>query len=193
MKIGIDARMFGSRQTGIGNYIKNLTSEIFKLDQKNDYYIFLAESQLKRFSASSPKIHKIKANSHWYSWSEQTRFLLDLLKYKLDLVHFLHFNVPWLYRGKFIVTVHDITQNSYSGSGYSGYLKKLAYRFIFSRAIDRSGAVIAVSDFTKQDLLDNFFGPVGRMARFGKINVIYEGIDPIFKQPASPEEIRNVL
>jgi len=33
MKIGIDARMLGEEQTGIGLYIKNLIENIAKLDQ----------------------------------------------------------------------------------------------------------------------------------------------------------------
>ena len=41
MRIGIDARMWGEKQTGIGLYIENLTRYLLKIDKQNQYVLFL--------------------------------------------------------------------------------------------------------------------------------------------------------
>jgi len=40
MRIGIDARLYGNKHTGIGRYAKNLILNLAKTDRKNTYIIF---------------------------------------------------------------------------------------------------------------------------------------------------------
>jgi hypothetical protein len=64
MRIGIDARMYGKNQSGIGTYIKNITDNVFELDNVNDYYIFLLENEFENFNIPNERVHKIKTNAH---------------------------------------------------------------------------------------------------------------------------------
>ncbi|MDP3733136.1 MAG: hypothetical protein Q8Q91_01210, partial [Candidatus Daviesbacteria bacterium] len=93
MKIVIDARMY--QESGVGRYIRNLTEQLQKIDQKNEY-IFL------------------KSNIKWYGISEQIKLPKILAKLKPDLVHFPHFNVPIFYSGKFVVTIHDLIHQHFA-------------------------------------------------------------------------------
>ncbi len=82
-----------------------------------------------------------------------------LNKYKLDLVHFPHFNVPFLYRKKFVVTIHDLillqfpTVKNTTLNPLFYKMKFLAYKLIIWSAIGRAQKVITVSNFTKKELL----------------------------------------
>jgi len=183
MKIGIDARMYGARQTGIGNYIRHLTENIFFLDRENQYFIFLLEPEFSRYHLPSSRVRKIKVNFGWYTLSEQLLFASVLNRYDLDLMHFPHFNAPFFYRRKYILTVHDITQKYFPGVSF---WRKQAYQLIFSRNIKAAREIIAVSRYTKNDILNNF------SCEARKIKVIYEGIDPCFK-PGSKNEAINRL
>src|SRR3990172_2874891 len=110
MRIGIDARMYGAHVTGgIGNYIKHLVQYLEKNDRENTYYIFLLENNYNDFQSSEKNFVKVKTKAHWYAIAEQTTFLLQLLSYKLDLMHFPNFNIPIFYPRKFITTIHDTT------------------------------------------------------------------------------------
>ncbi|MBI3671392.1 glycosyltransferase family 1 protein, partial [Candidatus Azambacteria bacterium] len=88
MKIGIDARMLGEEQTGIGLYIKNLIEHIAKIDSENQYVLFLRKDQFEKFALPGKNFKKSLADSKWYSFSEQFVFLLKLLRADLDLAHF---------------------------------------------------------------------------------------------------------
>ena len=94
----------------------------------------------------------------------------------LVLVHFTHFNVPIFYQRRFIVTIHDLTLRYFptfkrSLKNLIFYpFKNLAYRIVFKHAIKNSEKIIAISEYTKKDILKFYkINP-------NKIKVIYEGI-----------------
>jgi len=171
-KIGIDARMYGPKQTGIGTYISNLIYQIELIDKTNEYFIFLLPHNFDLIKNLPSNFHKIKVYSHWYTLREQTVFLKKILSYKLDLIHFTHFNLPVLYPRKFILTIHDITPKFFPGHkmGKSWYRRK-AYDFIIKKGIKKAEKIIVPSQKTKRDLV-NFYH-----AEENKIAVIYEGIN----------------
>lgn len=185
-KIGIDARMYGKAQSGIGNYIKQLTDHIFALDQKNDYYLFLLEPIFSQYQPPHQKIHKIKVTSHWYSLAEQTKFLWELNKYKLDLIHFPHFNAPVLYRRPRIVTIHDIIPKFFPGHKQKSWLRKKAYELVLKTNLKKSAKIIADSEAAKKDLTEYFGVPEAKIA------VINLGIESYFKKIENYAKIKEL-
>lgn len=177
MKIGIDARFFGTSGKGLGRYTQKLIEELEKIDHNNQYYIFLNQHNFDEYKPKNPNFHKILANIPWYSWQEQIIFPSILNKYKLDLVHFLHFNVPILYRKAYFVTIHDLILLEYptrkaSKLNFIMYnIKNLAYRFVISNAVKTAKKVITISNYTTDSIKKHFH------VANSKINMIYEGVD----------------
>lgn len=177
MRIGIDARMYGPQATtGIGAYIKDLTDQIFLIDQKNEYILFMLEPAYSEFQPPNPRIKKVKVDCHWYSIAEQFKMPKILLKHKLDLVHFPHFNVPILYPKKFVVTIHDITPKFFPGPKVKkSTARRLGYQTVFKLGVKKAKKVIAVSNYTKDNLVKYFKLPLE------KIKVIHNGFNQNFK------------
>src|SRR3990172_6348218 len=113
MRIGIDARFFGSVGKGLGRYTRKLIESIEKLDHVNSYFIFLRKENWPEYQPQKNNFTKVLADIPWYSLREQIQMPKILKKYGLDLVHFPHFNVPTFYGGKFVVTIHDLILFSY--------------------------------------------------------------------------------
>ncbi len=183
MKIGIDARFFGPKDKGFGRYTENLIRNLEKIDPacrqaglSNHYFIFLRKDSWNEYEPQNENFKKVLANYKWYGIKEQIFLPIKLKKYKLDLVHFTHFNVPIFYRGKFVVTIHDLTLRHFptfkrSLKNFLIYpFKNLAYRIIFRYAIKNSEKIIAISEHTKQEILKHY------SVNPDKIKVIYEGI-----------------
>ncbi|MBD3359846.1 MAG: glycosyltransferase [Candidatus Buchananbacteria bacterium] len=185
-KIGIDARMYGKQVSGIGTYIKNITEQIFALDKNNDYYLFLLEPIFSQYQRPHDKIHKIKVNSNWYSYAEQTKFLNKLNQYKLDLMHFPHFNAPIFYNRKRIHTIHDITPKFFPGHKQKTWWRKLAYNLTIKTSFKKSAKIITISNNTKKDLIDYFQVPEN------KITVTYLGIEKQFKLIKNYDKIKEL-
>ena len=67
MRIGIDARFYGPVGKGIGRYSQKLITQLEKLDQENEYFIFLSQENFDLYQPSNPKFHKFLADYSCYS------------------------------------------------------------------------------------------------------------------------------
>lgn len=161
MKIGIDARMLGPKQGGIGRYVEQLIGQLAGLGTNHEFVIFLRRENWDLVT-ETPKIKKVLADIHWYGWREQLLLPGIIKKEKVDLMHFPHWNIPFFYRVPFVVTIHDLLLLHYptrsaSTLGPSTYFfKNLAYKIILRQAIKNSRKILAPSEFTKNDILKNF-------------------------------------
>lgn len=178
MRIGIDARFYGPFGKGLGRYTQKLVTHLERIDHANEYVVFLRRENWADYQPKNPRFTKALADYQWYSLAEQLLMPLTLWTHKLDLVHFTHFNVPILYFGKFIVTIHDLILTKYPTEratrlGPLAYrVKHAGYELAIRSAIQRAERVISVSEFTKQEIVDHFHTTPS------KISVTYEAVDP---------------
>lgn len=181
--IGIDARMYGYAQTGIGNYIRHLLQHIFANDTTNRYVIFLMPEEFENFQLPNDRVRKVKVSARWYSWREQLLFPFTLYHEHLDLMHFTHFNSPILYLKKSLITIHDVTPYFFPGHKMKSPLRKLGFRLVFFSSVKKAQRIIAVSQSTKNDIVRYF------KIKPEQISVIYEGADAQFRVLTDPAPI----
>jgi glycosyltransferase involved in cell wall biosynthesis len=167
MKIGIDARFYS--ESGVGRYIRNLLDQLQKLDHKNEFYIFLLQKDFNKLNTRNHNFHKVIANFKWYGSAEQFKLLILLRRYKLDLVHFPHFNVPIFYSGKYVVTIHDLIHQHHKMRRASSLnplvyqVKHQAYNFALKTALKKSQKVITVSGFVRNQLIEEMGAPKNKI------------------------------
>ncbi len=186
IKIGIDARMYGDAFTGIGRYTAELTKHFFTKKELNgrniQWVLFMNNPEFSSFEFPQ-NVKKVLVDSPHYSLAEQTKFLGILNKENCDLVHFMHFNVPYFYQKPFTVTIHDTTLSFYPGTASA--LKQWIYKKIITRTIRQSKRVIAISENTKQDIQTLFKTPEQ------KISKVLNGLTKDFR-PVSNSEKRQI-
>ncbi|MFA7314828.1 MAG: glycosyltransferase family 1 protein [Candidatus Magasanikbacteria bacterium] len=157
MKIGIDARMLSSA-FGIGRYIQQLVLELQKIDMENQYILFLRQDNFDDVKITNPNFTKILADIPWYTFEEQKEFLHILKNNPVDFMHFPHWNVPYFYQGKFVVTIHDLTMYHFARPEASTlghvkfWLKDQAHRKLISHVVKKAEHIIATSEFTAGDI-----------------------------------------
>jgi glycosyltransferase involved in cell wall biosynthesis len=180
MKILLDARLYGPENTGLGRYVMNLVENLVKIDRRNSYTILLRKKYFDRLNLP-PKWKKVLADYRHYSLAEQIKLPGLISKIKPDIVHFPHFNVPIFYRGKFVVTIHDILMHRQKGMESTtlnpiSYLLKrvLGYKLIFGHAVRAAAKVIVPSAFVKKEVSDYY-----KLDK-DKVVVTYEGFDEKF-------------
>ena len=175
MRIVIDARLYGLENAGLGRYTINLINELQKIDTENEYLILLRKKYFNRLNFNS-NWKKILVDINHYSLQEQVKLPKIINDLKPDLVHFLHFNVPVFFRGKFIVTIHDLLMHKQKGleattltpSRY--FLKRLGYKFVFGNAVKNAVKVIVPSQAVKDEICYYY------KLNTEKVIVTYEGI-----------------
>lgn len=190
MKIGIDARFYGSLGKGLGRYTQQLIGYLEKIDLENDYYIFLRKENWADYQPTNKRFTKVLADYRWYSFSEQFFMPIKIWTLGLDMMHFAHFNVPLFYLGKFIVTIHDLilikypTERASTLGPWLYKIKHFGYRVIIKNAVSRAKKIIAVSKYTKQEIIKYF------QVDPQKIYVTYEGVDPLV---VNSEDTKTIL
>ncbi|MDO8499145.1 MAG: glycosyltransferase family 1 protein [bacterium] len=228
MKIGIDARMYGPKQGGLGRYVEQLILHLEVADPSfhgddsggdspsasppclsgrqahrrgdnrpdadtNEYVIFLRRDNWDEFTPTNPRFKKVLADVPWYGWREQIILPIIFGRAKVDLMHFPHWNVPILYGGKFIVTIHDLLLLEYPSKkasmlGPMGYwFKSLAYKIVLKNAVGRAEKIITVSEFSKRDIVKKLG------VKEEKVAVTYLAPSVILNLPAGRQAKRSAV
>ncbi len=185
--IGIDARMIF--YTGIGRNVYNLCTRLPALDPANQYTLFIRPEDRAAMPALATNCTLVDTISTIYKLNEQTEHCRILQNANLDLLHVPHFNIPVRYQGRLVVTIHDLIQAHFpSQQGLKAQVKRLGYRTVISQALRKADQVIAVSKYTRDDIIRTFHTPAE------KIQVIYNGVETVPSSPAvSDEAVTAVL
>ena len=141
----------------MGRYIINLVEEITK-KKEVDWLIFVYSSS-KKYFPEKDNIHYIvlpDVYSHKLLriMFEQCILPFILLKYNVNIYHNPCFSLPMWCPCKSIVTIADLT--FFSHPQYHLSQKNMYFRFMIPYAIKKADAVIAISENTKEDIINSF-------------------------------------
>lgn len=182
MRIGIDARTILNPERGeaigVGHYTYQLIRHLIEIDKDNEYVIFfdfrVREKDIKKFARENVKIK-------FYPFSDYKKYLpgayneilgrATLAREKLDLIHTTSpmSRIPVSYRGKTVVTVHDLAV--YKIPEVFPKIKRTRARAVINLMVKHADRIIAVSNSTKNDIKEIFQYPEE------KISVIHSGFD----------------
>ncbi|MFA7245361.1 MAG: glycosyltransferase family 1 protein [Candidatus Magasanikbacteria bacterium] len=189
-KIGIDARMLSST-FGIGRYVEQLVKQLQNIDTKNHYIIFLRKENFDDVQIVNPNFEKVLADIPWYTLEEQKDFLKVLTEHPVDLMHFPHWNVPYFYKGDYVVTLHDLIMYHFPRPEASTlgkvkfWIKDQAHRTLIKHIAKNSKHILTTSNFTAQDLINTL------QVSSEKISVVYQAPFEVVKK--IEDKIVNVL
>ena len=189
MRILIDGRFYGLEHAGLGRYTTNLIEQLKKIDKKNEYVVFLRKKYFD--SLSFPKNwQKVEVEIPHYSFKEQISLPGLIRKFKPDLAHFPHFNVPILWRGNYVVTIHDMLMHAFRGKDTTTlnpvkYILKrfLGYDLAFSRAVRGAKKVIVPTKAIKSEVVKAY------KKDKNDVVVTYEGVDKKFSLGAAKKKV----
>ncbi|MCD6386455.1 glycosyltransferase family 4 protein [Candidatus Sumerlaeota bacterium] len=176
MRIGIDASSILPIRTGVGNYTLNLLNSLLRVDENNEYIIFMnSYSQLtpelpflkkpnvkvKRFHIIGPLLLHL--------WRFFNAPPIELFVNKVDIFHSpAGIIIPQL-KGKRVVTIHDLYFMEHPEN--TDFLGGRYLYHTLPHKIHKVDKIIAVSHSTKSAIVKYLKVPPE------KITVIYEGVD----------------
>jgi len=167
MTLAIDARM--SKSSGIGTYLSNMLPRVIGLYRGERVHLIGDPQELGRFPCTRDgKVAVADCRSPIYSIREQFR-LPRLIPRDTDLLWSPHFNVPLLYRGRLLVTIHDVLHLAMPQ--FMQAHKRLFARVLLAAVRRKADAVICNSRFTADELMRVVGVPPSR------IEVIHMGVD----------------
>ncbi len=150
MKIAVDVRMMFS--SGIGSYIRHLVPLVIRSMPKARFYLLGRPSEMRQWRgfAQSARVKWVETTSPIYTIAEQIELERKIPK-DTDLFWSPHYNFPVLWKGKLLVTVHDVYHLAML-KGIGNLTKRFYARRMFGRLTRQADALICVSQFTQKEL-----------------------------------------
>ncbi len=178
MRIGIDIRLIGKKQTGSEVYFFNLVKNLAEIDKKNEYHL-LTDRDPKKDEQLAKRIGELNLGANFkietvacanrFAWNF---FALarHLRKNPVDIFH-TQYIVPFFVPAKIkvVTTIHDISFNY-----FPEYIRKADLIFLktlIPKSIKRANKIITVSQNEQRQIMDFYKVPAE------KIDFTYNGVD----------------
>ena len=176
-KIAINCIFYQPRGGGISEYIYNLITNIERIDNHNEYILYVLKDmvgyakeklatrfEIKQIPYSSSYVDVIKrslfSQRFWTREEEEENF---------DLFHSPFFHSPRFKRAKVLITVHDMRFYRFP---YTYTLPRYVYlKYAVKRSCILADHIITISRFTKEELMKAY----GISSE--KITVVHEAIN----------------
>ena len=184
MNIAVDLRSLSTGTiSGVENYTINLLENLLPLDKQNSYTLFyngLAKSKFGDFHFVNSRVK----NTRWPNKLLNLAFKSNLMKLEnlagdFDCLFMPNLNQFYVRsKAKVVLTVHDLSP--VLAPEFYNVKRRLWHWFLnYKKAFSRADLLLAVSEYTKQDLIKCFnIDP-------NKIKVVYPGIDHKSFKPIS--------
>ena len=204
MNIGFDAKRAAQNRTGLGNYSRFVIRILSEKFAGNQYHLYTPKPHRMPYLQEIPTLKHLflhfppqgiwsRLRSLWRVWG----ITKDIQKDGIHIFHGLSNELPLnigtpeqrkMKAGdkgcKYIVTVHDLI--FIHTPQYYHWIDRQIYNFKFRRACLCADRIIAVSEYTKQEIMHYYHTPES------KIDVVYQGCDPVFSQKIEEGKLQEV-
>jgi glycosyltransferase involved in cell wall biosynthesis len=177
MRIGFDAKRAFHNSSGLGNYSRDLIRILSNKWVDDEFVLFNPKEKNKDFGQNSVNSIQVTPSAAWTKLHAAWRtFRLSeiISRQNIDVYHGLSNELPVRLKTPSIVTIHDLIFERFP-EWYKPIDRRI-YRSKFKRAAEQADTVVAISEQTKQDLID-IYG----IAQ-SKIKVVYQGCHNAFKE-----------
>ncbi len=172
LRILLDARHV--KDFGYGTYIRNLVRGLAAIGAPHEFLLAVR-------SADAGELKGLPGNFHLQPYErpdteprDRVLFSMFARKHLPAVVHIPLARVPLFLPRPYVVTVHDISSLVLEGAaGWKGQMQQMLLR----RSLLEAACVIAVSDWTRNDLITLIGVPAEKIRR------IYGAVDPVFTSP----------
>jgi len=186
MNIGYDGKRAFQNKTGLGNYIRSLIAILTQHYPKNQYTLFTPKQTNLFDIATFENVHAVFpetfAGKNFPGWWRRKGMVKVIANSGMDIYHGVSNELPVgieRTRVKTVVTVHDIIFERFPET--YNFDERYVHRWKIKQACKVADAVIAISQQTKDDLINFYKVPAS------KISVCYQSCNPIFQQQISED------
>lgn len=188
--IAINATVLTPKSGGILVYIQNLIDRLLLDPEEFDVYYFFSNHFLKYFPeyTQSDKVIGLNLSGE----NPRKRILTDplkwpgiLKKYRIDAFHSPISYIPFGVHVPAVATIHDL-RSFHVRENYS-LLRGAFLRQMIRRTARKAAKIIAISDYTRNDLIETLGVPEEKVVR------IYEGFDAApFQVTYTGQQLRGI-
>jgi glycosyltransferase involved in cell wall biosynthesis len=199
MRIGVDVRpLMHGRTSGVENYIRSLLDAMLEVDDEHTYVLYYnskkdCDAFLGGFDGRRVKIVRTRFPNkflhimwRFLKWPKVDKLIVRKLGRSIDVLFVPDPRPAPVSKGiRKVTTFHDLSFERYPQ--YFSWKSRLWFKVLYPRReIESSDALIAVSTFTKGELMD-VYG-----VKDTKISVVLEAVPGVLKRVIDETELARV-
>jgi glycosyltransferase involved in cell wall biosynthesis len=170
VRVAIDMRRIGA--FGVGTYVRNVVRALAHIDTETEYLLIGGGERLREFGDLPPNFVPVAFEHESPSPRYYLEFRSLVRKGGCDLVHVPYmFWRPLMAPCPYVVTVHDLLAFLHRDEMNANGLSRDVQAWLTRRAVRNAARILAVSSFTRDELVRLHGVPVTR------IEVVYNAID----------------
>ena len=169
MRIGVDARELCGRVTGVGRYLAGLLREWSRNNRAlaHDFVLYAPDVPAVPLDTRRFRVRIVPGRPG--TWWEQVRVPPAVAQDHLDVFFAPAYTAPLRLKVPTVVTIHDLSYEAHPE--WFRIREGTRRRLVTRQAARRAHAIIAVSRFTRDEIVERLGIPSGR------VHVIPQGID----------------
>ncbi len=184
MRIAIDIRKIN--EFGVGTYIWNLVRNLAAMDNTNEYLLLGSQRNFHELGPLPVNFKQLYQPEEETLWRHHITVPFALRRQNVDLLHVPHHEAPLFNAPKMVVTIHDCVHLLFPHEDSTKLRNYRTYLYT-KRVVERAKHVLAVSNSTKEDLINILGLPES------KISVVHNALDERFAFNHTPDERQHVL
>jgi glycosyltransferase involved in cell wall biosynthesis len=190
IKIGFDAKRAFHNRSGLGNYSRDHLRLVQERIPDLEMHLYDPLPQKRKFGLSDirAELHAPEGGYRIFPSAWRSLYLTkDLVKHGIQVYHGLSSEIPADMKASGIpsvVTVHDLIFERYPE--WYNRTDRYIYKKKFRHATEQADLIVAISDQTRNDLMEFYGIPENR------IRVIHQSCHRAFQQSMTEEELQQI-
>ncbi len=177
-------RHYDQHGGGVRVYTRALLKQLLGQPGKHEYVLYFNNPALLGTYGGLPNVREVSIPGRSVLWWDQVRLPRELRRHGVDVLFNPKYSVPLTGSYPSAWVCHGL--DWYVMPWASRYIDRLSHRHLVPRYAARSSAIVAVSEITKQHLMEFLRVPADRIA------TVYTGIGDEFRTPLSADQLSAV-
>jgi glycosyltransferase involved in cell wall biosynthesis len=177
-------RHYDQHHGGVRVYTRKLLQALFELRTGHEFVLLYRDPALVGTYGGEPGVEEIALDARSFLTWDQLAVPAAVQQHGIDVLFNPKYSIPLRARCPSVWVCHGL--DWYVMPWASRLVDRLSHRFLIPRYAARADAIVAVSEVTRQHVMEFLNVPEDRVV------TIYSGVDDVFRRPLDDERLREI-
>jgi glycosyltransferase involved in cell wall biosynthesis len=184
VRIGVMLRHYDQHFGGVRIYTRRLLRALLDLRSEHDFVLLYRDPALLGTYRGEPAVEEVALPARSILGWDQLAVAAAVRRYGIDLLFNPKYSIPLGARCRSVWVCHGL--DWYVMPWASRWLDRVSHRFLVPRYASRADAIIAVSEVTRDHVMQYLHVPPERVV------TVYSGVDDAFRRPLDQDRLRQI-
>jgi glycosyltransferase involved in cell wall biosynthesis len=184
VRIGVMLRHYDQHGGGVKVYTQRLLRALLDLRSEHEFVLLYRNPALVGTHGGEQAVEEVAIPSRSVLGWDQVAVPGAVRRHGIDLLYNPKYSIPLTAPCPSVWVCHGL--DWYVMPWASRRIDRLSHRFLVPRYASRADAIIAVSEITRQHVMQYLHVPPARVV------TVYSGVDDVFRRPPDPAALRQI-